>query len=72
MVTFDQRVVLNFDFNAHSSLVSVQKAVRRVTPLRGATCTGNAIKYVYENILGNLTSGKEGERGRERERQRER
>lgn len=57
VVTFDQRVVLNFDFNDHLSLASVQKAVRRVTPLRGATCTGSAIKYVYEFILGNLTSG---------------
>lgn len=57
VVTFDQRVVLNFDFDDHLSLADVQKAVRRVTPMRGATCTGNAIKYVYEFILGNLTSG---------------
>jgi len=57
VVTFDHRVRLDFKFDVHFTLQEVQKAIRGIKPMRGATCTGDALKFAAEQLYGDPSSG---------------
>jgi len=57
VVTFDHRVRLDFKFDVHFTLQDVQRAIRAIKPMRGATCTGDALQFAAEQLYGDPSSG---------------
>ena len=37
----------------------VQRAIRAIKPMRGATCTGDALQFAAEQLYGDPSSGKQ-------------